>query len=92
VPFQMPVTIGHALRKIQSREFVLPAIQREFVWNTEQIARLFNSILRGYPIGSFLSWTVDGTHSSDFKFFGFIKDYHQHDGNHCSHSRKLLRR
>lgn len=83
VPFQMPVTIASALRKIQGREFVLPAIQREFVWGSDQIARLFDSILRGYPIGSFLSWTVDGKHSSEFKFFGFIKDYHQRDAPHC---------
>ncbi len=35
-------------------ELVLPAIQREFVWDDRQIVRLFDSVLRGYPIGTFL--------------------------------------
>jgi hypothetical protein len=83
VPFQMPVTVAHTLKKIQTQEFVLPAIQREFVWDPDQICRLFDSVLRGYPIGSFLSWTVDGAHSQEFKFFGFIRDYHQRDAPHC---------
>ena len=36
----------------------LPAIQREFVWTPDQIIRLFDSILREYPIGAFLIWRV----------------------------------
>ena len=34
--------------------FQLPPIQRNSVWNVAQIERLWDSILRGYPIGSFL--------------------------------------
>lgn len=34
--------------------FQLPPIQRNSVWNIAQIERLWDSILRGYPIGSFL--------------------------------------
>ena len=34
----------------------LPNIQRPFVWNEEQIERLFDSIMREYPIGSLLVW------------------------------------
>lgn len=32
----------------------LPAIQRGFVWRVEQIENLWDSIFRGYPVGSFL--------------------------------------
>lgn len=32
----------------------LPALQRGFVWNASQIETLWDSILRGFPIGSFL--------------------------------------
>ncbi|RZL36346.1 MAG: DUF262 domain-containing protein, partial [Pedobacter sp.] len=32
----------------------LPKLQRSFVWKTEQISNLWDSILRGFPIGSFL--------------------------------------
>ncbi|MGO9547118.1 MAG: DUF262 domain-containing protein [Rhodomicrobium sp.] len=34
--------------------FWLPNIQRPFVWSEEQIARLFDSILREYPISTYL--------------------------------------
>jgi hypothetical protein len=34
--------------------FQLPPIQRNSVWNVAQIERLWDSIMRGYPIGSFL--------------------------------------
>lgn len=34
----------------------LPNIQRPFVWGEEQIERLYDSILREYPIGTLLIW------------------------------------
>jgi hypothetical protein len=36
--------------------FWLPNIQRPFVWTEEQIYRLFDSILREYPISTLLIW------------------------------------
>ena len=39
-------------------QYFLPAIQREFVWQTKQIIQLFDSIMRGYPISSFLFWEL----------------------------------
>lgn len=32
--YQAPVTIADTLRQIENHEIVLPAIQREFVWQT----------------------------------------------------------
>ena len=32
----------------------LPSIQRGFVWKPKQVEDLWDSLLRGYPIGSFL--------------------------------------
>ena len=34
----------------------LPHIQRKFVWNTDQIEALFDSIMREYPISTMLVW------------------------------------
>jgi uncharacterized protein with ParB-like and HNH nuclease domain len=34
----------------------LPHIQRAFVWSEQQICRLFDSILRQYPISTLLIW------------------------------------
>lgn len=36
--------------------FWLPNIQRPFVWSEEQIGRLFDSIMREYPISTLLVW------------------------------------
>lgn len=36
--------------------FWLPNIQRPFVWSEEQITRLFDSIMREYPISTLLVW------------------------------------
>jgi len=41
--------------------FWLPNIQRNFVWKEEQIERLFDSILRQYPIGTLLVWRTKST-------------------------------
>ena len=42
-------TIAEALGRIQNKSYVLPAIQREFVWKPEQIERLFDRLMQGYP-------------------------------------------
>jgi uncharacterized protein with ParB-like and HNH nuclease domain len=56
--FQPPRTIASVLEAISSQQLVLPAIQREFVWNEQKIAALFDSLMRDYPIGGFLYWLV----------------------------------
>ncbi len=38
----------------ENSQVALPALQRGFVWKVSQIEELWDSILRGYPIGSFL--------------------------------------
>lgn len=49
----------------------LPNIQRKFVWKEEQIERLFDSILREYPIGTLLIWnTAEAVRKREF-----IKNY-----------------
>jgi hypothetical protein len=76
-------TIAEALRRIQNKEYVLPAIQREFVWKPEQIERLFDSLMQGYPFGTFLFWRVQPKTSGKFKFYDFVRRYHQRDAAHC---------
>ncbi len=84
MPFEDPKTVSELLRGIQRQKYVLPAIQREFVWDADaQVTRLFDSLMRGYPIGTFLSWSVGAEHAHEFKFYGFIRDYHQLKAPHC---------
>src|SRR6188768_912448 len=81
--YQTGGTIKEALQAIHQTKFVLPAIQREFVWKPDQIARLFDSLMQGYPFGTFLYWKVDKANSGKYKFYGFVRDYHARDNPHC---------
>src|SRR5450631_4480892 len=65
-------TIASMLDGLYKHEFVLPAIQREFVWSSSQICRLFDSLMRGYPIGTFLTWKVPSDQVQNHVFYDFI--------------------
>lgn len=80
--FETPVTIKSVVENIYSRKYLLPAIQREFVWSTDQIEVLFDSLMRDYPIGSFLFWAVDREHTNDYEFYEFIRMYSEYDNRH----------
>jgi len=76
-------TIEQALTQIGKNNYVLPAIQREFVWRPEQIERLFDSLMQGYPFGTFLFWSVEPQNAGKFKFYDFVRHYHERTGAHC---------
>lgn len=50
-----PRSLFGLIEDINSRLF-LPHIQRPFVWSEEQIERLFDSLMRNYPIQTLLFW------------------------------------
>jgi hypothetical protein len=63
-------------------EVELPTLQRGFVWKPKQIEDLWDSILRGYPIGSFLFsktvsryYLMDGQQRATSIFLGFNNPY-----------------
>ena len=39
--------------------------------------------MQGYPFGTFLFWKVDPDKSAQFKFYGFVQNYHERDAAHC---------
>lgn len=82
--YQIPLTIKETLEGIAQNKFVLPAIQRELVWaqEPERMTRLFDSILRGYPIGTFLFWKVTPEQSKQFHFYEFMLHWHQRKHRH----------
>lgn len=51
--------------------FWLPNIQRPFVWSQEQIEKLFDSLMREYPISTMLVWRT----RSNIKRRRFIDNY-----------------
>ena len=76
-------TIRDALECIERNEYVLPAIQREFVWSPDQIGALFDSLMQGYPFGEFLFWKIDAESAKEYRYYGFVLDYHERDNAHC---------
>lgn len=73
-------TPKHSLRKIvrflnnpdEEGGFWLPNIQRPFVWKEDQICRLFDSIMREYPISTLLIWKTE----AEVRHRKFIDNYH----------------
>lgn len=82
--FQTPITIEKALQGITAHEYVLPAIQREFVWKPDQICAFFDSLMRRYPIGSFLFWEIPAADLGNYVFYDFIREYHERRAAHCA--------
>lgn len=80
--FVEPITIKDALDNIHSKAFLLPAIQREFVWSSYQIERLFDSLMRDYPISSFLFWEVKKSNTTNYQFYEFVRNFHERDNKH----------
>ena len=76
------ITVKEAIANIRSDKFVLPSIQRELVWKPDQIKRLFDSLMRDYPISSFLFWQLDRNKIEEFTFYKFIKDFHERKNKH----------
>ncbi|MCI8605094.1 MAG: DUF262 domain-containing protein [Ruminiclostridium sp.] len=69
------ITIYEALENIKNGKYVMPAFQRQYVWNMEQIEKLWDSILLDYPIATFLFWHVDDDNVSwDTYFCNFLSE------------------
>ena len=47
------------LERIVNGKMLVPKFQRDFVWSSSQMQDLFDSILKGFPIGSLILWTPE---------------------------------
>lgn len=82
--FQTPKSIADAISQIRERRLLLPAIQREFVWGPKKVEWLFDSLLQGYPFGSFLFWEVrDPQAKSEYRYYEFLREYRE---RYCTHN------
>lgn len=76
--YQTPISIKEVIDSIVRRKFLIPAIQRKFIWDSEQIERLFDSIMQGYPINSCMFWNIEDERvKNSFKFYEFLSEYRQ---------------
>ena len=67
------MSIAAAIKALNDQYF-LPAIQREFVWEPEKIILLFDSLMRGYPISSFLFWQLEERNRDNWEVYRFIEN------------------
>jgi uncharacterized protein with ParB-like and HNH nuclease domain len=75
--FFPPLSVADAIEKIEYNQYLLPAIQRDFVWHYNKIETLFDSLMQGYPIGSMLLWRVDGKNTQSQRFYGILRKYRE---------------
>jgi hypothetical protein len=62
-----------------NRTYFLPAIQRPYVWEPSQIVALFDSLLKGYPISTFLFWEVHSERRDDWDIYKFVENFRKGD-------------
>ncbi|PID04564.1 MULTISPECIES: DUF262 domain-containing protein [unclassified Sporosarcina] len=58
-PEPQSVTFSILINDIDKGIIKIPQFQRDFVWSLEQSANLLDSIIKGYPIGTFILWESD---------------------------------
>lgn len=58
-----------------NRTLFLPAIQRPFVWEYGQVVQLFDSLMKGYPISSFLFWKVAPENKDNWQMYRFAENF-----------------
>src|SRR3990167_4603253 len=56
LPEPLPKQFSSLMDDISSGRLKIPQFQREFVWEIKKSASLLDSIVKGYPVGSFIFW------------------------------------
>ncbi|WP_394828725.1 DUF262 domain-containing protein [Pendulispora albinea] len=55
-PSAFTLTVRKILNRVQAGEIRVPTFQRPLRWTAPDVLKLFDSILKGYPVGSLLFW------------------------------------
>lgn len=58
LPEPQSVTFPSLFDQIRNGTIKIPQFQRDFVWSKAQSTRLLDSIIKGYPIGTFILWNT----------------------------------
>ncbi|MCX8514327.1 MAG: DUF262 domain-containing protein, partial [Burkholderiales bacterium] len=83
-------TFSSLINEIEKGQIKIPQFQRDFVWTIKHSAALIDSIIKGYPIGTFIMWKtkerlksvrniggIDLPDSNDGDFVDFVLDGQQ---------------
>lgn len=66
-------------------QYFLPSIQRKYVWKPDQVILLFDSIMRGYPISSFLFWELTKDNRDKWEVYKFCEEAISTGTHHIKH-------
>lgn len=80
--FKNPITVLDAIKAIKNNDYLLPAFQREYTWSAVQIERLFDSLMKGYPINSMMFWKVTGAARKKYNFYRLLSEYRERHKTH----------
>ena len=67
------VPVVDLIESVMSGEYRVPRFQRPYVWSPDDMVQLFDSVLKGYPIGSLLTWQTDREDITSLEAVGPIK-------------------
>ena len=67
--------IVDCIDKIEKEELILPVVQRDFVWQSEKIELLFDTLLKGDSFGGIMTIKDLKGKKPIFSYRNFIKDY-----------------
>lgn len=56
LPEPQSLTFSSLINDVERGQIKIPQFQREFVWDIKKSADLIDSIIKGYPIGTFIFW------------------------------------
>lgn len=59
LPEPQSTTFSNLLNEIEKGQIKIPQFQRDFVWDIKKSANLMDSIIKGYPIGTFIFWKTN---------------------------------
>ena len=56
LPEPKALTFSNLMNGIEKGNIKIPQFQRDFVWSKDKSSKLLDSIVKGYPIGTFIFW------------------------------------
>lgn len=67
----IPSRLGDLVRDVRTGRIGLPDLQRPFVWQDNKVRELFDSMIKGYPIGYIMLWESPSDYNEKKSSIGF---------------------
>lgn len=71
------VSVKQILEDVKRGKIILPAMQRNYVWEPRKICDLFDSLASDYPIGTFLFWKIYQDKTKELVFNKFVDFFNE---------------